>query len=111
MKEGPLGCYEQDDCSACAADEAGERHWQRQPQIFEDVGAVSSDGSELPGPQGDGVGGVGLDGKHFHAEHGGEKQKRSAAGHGIEHSCQKGSHRQPDPMPIHVRRKARDEDH
>ena len=54
------------------------------------VVAVGGDGSELAGPERDGVGGVGLDGKHLRAEHGGKEQEGTAAGHGIEHAGEKG---------------------
>jgi hypothetical protein len=63
--------------------------------------AIGGNRGQLAWPQGHCVGGVGLDGQHLHAQHGGKKQERAAAGHGIQHSAQKCGHGEPKPVPVH----------
>jgi len=75
VQKGHLRRVEQDHGAGGAAKQAGQAHGDGEAQILADVIAVCGDGGELARPQGDRVGGVGLDGQDFHAEQGGKKQK------------------------------------
>ncbi len=46
--------------------------------------AIAPDGSDRAGPDGDGAGGVGIDGRQAEPDQRRERQQRSAAGHGID---------------------------
>ncbi len=68
----------------------GQSHGNGEAHVLADVFAVGGDGGELAGPEGDGVGGVGLDGQHLHAQHGGKEQERAASGDRVEQTGEKG---------------------
>ena len=100
MQEGSLGGVEQDDRAGGSAEQAGEGHGPGQAEVVAELGAIGGDGGELSGPDGDGVGGVGLDGRDVHAEEGGKGKEGSSTGHGVEDAGEKGSHDEPDPVPV-----------
>ena len=102
---------EQNDGARGSAQQAGYAQGDGDAKILANVVAVGGDGGKLARPQGDGVGGVGLNGQHLHAEHGGEQQKRASPGHGVEHTGDEGRHSEPEPMPVHERGKAREMNH
>ncbi len=106
VEKGHLRRVEQDHGAGGAAEQACQAHGQGEARVLADVVAIGGDGGELAGPQGYRVGGVGLNGKHLHAQHGGKEQEAAATGHSVQHSGQKGSHREPKPVPVHQKDEA-----
>ena len=61
-----------------------------QPNIFAHIFAIACDGRELPGPESDCSGGVGLDGQQTGFEQRGKGDESATAGNGIYQAAQKG---------------------
>src|SRR6185437_8329447 len=89
----------------------GNRHGNGDSEVLANVVAIGGNGCELTGPERDRVGGVGLDGEHFHTQHCREQEERSSAGHGVEHTGQKRRDGEPEPVPVHVGGKGEQKDH
>ena len=64
-------------------------------QVLADVFTVSGDGGELAGPEGDGIGGIGLDGENTHSEDGRKKEERASAGDRVKAPAEKGGGDEP----------------
>ena len=102
---------EQNQGSGGAAQQAGQAHGEGEAAVFADVVAIGVDRGDLAGPEGDGIGGVGLDRQHARAQHGGKEQERAAAGHGVQHPGQKGGNDEPDPVPVDGKGKTGEGEH
>ena len=89
---------QQDECAGHAADEGREAGGQDELGVRLQVAPVADDRGELAGPQGDGRGGVGLDGQHPDPQERREDQEATSAGHGIDRSGRKSCQRQPDVL-------------
>ena len=76
-----------------AADEGDDADRNNEAMIFAEVFAVGGDGGELAGPEGDGAGGVGLDGKQAGFEERGEDEESAAARDGVDEAAESGGSR------------------
>ena len=99
---------QQDNGAGSSAQQSSQSHGPRKATVLADVVAVGGNRSQLAGPQGHRIGCVGLHREHLHAHHGWKKQKRTAAGHSVEHPGQKCRHGEPEPMPVNVVQQAGD---
>jgi hypothetical protein len=87
-QKGILAAVEQGEGAGEAADEGDDSNGNDEAMIFAEVFAVASDGGELARPEGDGSGGVGLDGEKAGFQQRGENEESAAACNGVDEAAE-----------------------
>ena len=86
-----------------AAQETGNRQEEDLAGMIAQFRAVAPKTAQGPRPQGDGIGGVGNDGRLADEDQGGEGQKRAAARHRVDGPAQDGREKQDQQVkPMHL---------
>ena len=79
-----------------ATDEGDDSDGDDEAVILAEVFAITGDGGELTGPEGDGSSGVGLDGEEAGLEERGENEESATAGDGVDEAAEAGRSGQKD---------------
>ncbi len=89
-KEGILGAVQEGERASEPAGERDQDDGDDEADVLANFFSITGDGGELAGPEGDGAGGVGLDGQQAGFEERGENEEAAAAGDGVDESAESG---------------------
>ena len=111
MQKGHLRGVEQHNGAGRSTQESGDPHRDCHWKIFANIVPVRRNRRKLPGPEGNRIGCIGLDGQDLHPQDRGKQQKRAPAGNRVQQAAKEGRHREPEPMPVDVGRNGGENEH
>src|SRR5437763_5869578 len=95
--KGRLPGFEQQDGADNAAQKRNNDQWQNALEQFRAQRlAISPGRSQRPGPQGDGTGSIGIDGRHAGKKECGKSNKAASSGDGIDRATDRGGEKKKD---------------
>ncbi len=87
-EEGILRAFEEGERAGEAASEGDQNDGDDEAVVLAEIFAIAGDGGELAGPEGDGVGGVGLDGEESGFDERGEDEEAASACDGVDEAAE-----------------------